>query len=368
MPRQATAVIGANFGDEGKGAMVDYFASKASAPCLVVRANGGAQAGHTVVAEGHRHVFGHFGSGTLAGAETYLGKHFVCNPMLFWHEHQQLGKLGVVPIVGVDPRCFITTPADMLINQALEDARGAARHGSCGLGFGETIERNRYPSFTLTYADLESREVVVEKLKRIRDRWIPGRARYLKLDPAKIEWKPAYLESWIEVSLLLRQMTRMAGAEFLRGKDVIFEGAQGLGLDMHDGLWPHVTRSNTGLRNVLPIAQASAMRLQVWHVSRAYLTRHGAGPLPGEFVPDPPIEDRTNTFNIYQGALRFATLDPGALQDRISKDLASVGLKQSSLALTCVDQVGASTSEALRAALNPRLVRFGPRREDISPA
>ena len=78
-----TAIIGANYGDEGKGLLTDYYAAK-SKHSVVVRFNGGPQAGHTVVTpEGKRHVFSHYGSGTLAGAQTFLSKHF--NQMLDKH-------------------------------------------------------------------------------------------------------------------------------------------------------------------------------------------------------------------------------------------------------------------------------------------
>lgn len=113
----ATVVIGANWGDEAKGKMVDYFASLASGPTVVVRHNGGAQAGHTVLTpDDKRHVFSHFGSGTLAGAATYLARHFVCNPLVFWKESRELIALGAAPVMAADPRCFVTTPYDMLIN------------------------------------------------------------------------------------------------------------------------------------------------------------------------------------------------------------------------------------------------------------
>jgi len=79
---EANVVIGANYGDEGKGAAVDRLATEAGAQCLVVRFNGGAQAGHTVeTPDGRRHVFSHFGAGSFAGARTFLSRFFVSNPI-----------------------------------------------------------------------------------------------------------------------------------------------------------------------------------------------------------------------------------------------------------------------------------------------
>ena len=87
-------VIGANFGDEGKGKLTDYYTKNAD-NCIVVCSNGGAQRGHTVLkSDGTRHVFHHFGSGTLNGADTYLPEDFILNPLVFKEEWEELKKLG----------------------------------------------------------------------------------------------------------------------------------------------------------------------------------------------------------------------------------------------------------------------------------
>lgn len=84
--KEVKVIIGANFGDEGKGLMTDYFCNKCDNP-IVVRFNSGAQAGHTVVTpDGNRHVFGHFGSGTFNNTPTFLSKYFVVNPLSFLKE------------------------------------------------------------------------------------------------------------------------------------------------------------------------------------------------------------------------------------------------------------------------------------------
>ena len=90
--KKVKVVIGANFGDEGKGLMTDYFASKED-NAIVVLHNGGAQRGHTVITpEGYRHVFRHFGSGAYVGAATYITKEFIVNPILFRQEYEKLAK------------------------------------------------------------------------------------------------------------------------------------------------------------------------------------------------------------------------------------------------------------------------------------
>ena len=89
-------VIGANWGDEGKGLMTDYFSQKPNS--IVICSNGGAQRGHTVVTPNKvRHVFHHFGSGTFNLADTYLSEDFICNPIIFRQEYNELKHLGYYP-------------------------------------------------------------------------------------------------------------------------------------------------------------------------------------------------------------------------------------------------------------------------------
>lgn len=362
----ATAVIGANYGDEGKGIVTDYLASRLVGDKVIVRFNGGAQAGHTVVSpERKRHVFSHFGAGCFSEASTYLAKHFVCNPILFWTEVKQLMTVGIEnPKVIIDPRCYITTPYDMMINQIKEENRGKERHGSVGFGFGETIERNIYPSFQLWRSDLHDRKRVEEKVKLIRDKWIPARFRQLKLSPldrGDCRLSDTVMNTFIEECISFASATQIAGAEYLRGKSVIFEGAQGLALDMDRGNFPHVTRSNTGLKNCIPIVKAIGMQLEVIYVSRTYLTKHGAGPLTGEYTPVPPIVDETNKPHDFQGNLRFGHLDIAAMQKRIDIDEEWCPGIKSRIALTCFDQVSDFHS------LKPCFVSNGPKRSDVQP-
>lgn len=367
----ATVVIGANYGDEGKGLLVDYLADKNADTAVVVRFNGGAQAGHTVqLPDGRRHVFSHFGAGTLAGAETYLAKHYVCNPLLFWKEKRQLDDFGVTPVVAADPRCFITTAYDMLINQAVEDARGDKRHGSVGVGFGETIERNNYPMFQLWKSDLADREKLIARLRIIRESWLPTRCKELSIPSFARDdhlLSDSLLERTADAAMAFDRTVTTAGAEFLERKSIVFEGAQGLALDMGSKNFPHVTRSNTGLTNVMPIASMLGLSLDVVYVTRPYLTKHGAGPLPGEYRPDPPIMDETNRDHPYQGPLRFGALDVAALRDRIASDRKHAPTASWSIALTCSDQMP-ETAKALLSDFGKDVgyVSDGPSRQNVT--
>lgn len=385
----AQVVVGANYGDEGKGLMTDYLCKLEEAQ-WVVRFNGGGQAGHTVVTpEGKRHVFNSFGAGTLQGVKTYLAKDFVCNPILFIKEQNDLKLLTrpaptirplsqiltdknatvslitPIPRVSVDPRCKITTPYDMLMNQAFEKKNA---HGSCGVGFGETIERNERMllvggidnyygnQFSLTVADLLDAETLYFKLQLIRRVWFQARLVELGIsytpELKEMVMSDAGLWKFMDVLDEFNKSISIHGPEKLKGSSIVFEGAQGLALDQIQGHFPHVTRSNTGLKNVVEVAQSMGVTaLQVHYTTRSYLTRHGNGPLPNE-RKSPPTEfvvDTTNKTNQYQGQLRYAHLDVKALRNRISHDLkvAQISIDRLNpklkltpwLAVTCLDQM-----------------------------
>lgn len=361
MRHTAKAVIGASYGDEGKGLMTDYHAAPAAQDAILVRFNGGAQAGHTVTTpDGMRHVFSHVGSGTLAGAATFLSRHFVCHPALFLKEADALAASGIsLPPVFVDDRAPLSTLYDILLNQAAERQRGTGRHGSCGMGFGETIERNLDPEFALSVADLhQGAGYLLRRLAAIRDGYVPKRLAALgiaALGAQDAEWlaSDTALQRYTHAAMLFRRETQCARPEVLNEyRQVVFEGAQGLLLDQERGAFPYVTRSHTGIRNALDVAtEAGIETLDITYATRAYLTRHGAGPLAGE-LPDKPyaaIEDPTNVPNEFQGRLRFAHLDLDLLVQTIRTDfadaLACPGVRATlNLAVSCLDQVGPAVS------------------------
>lgn len=349
--RKATVIIGANFGDEGKGLFTDYMTSQSDEPTTVVRFNGGSQAGHTVeLANGTRHVFSHFGSGTLAGAKTFLSRFFAVNPLTFMKEWSELAGKGLTPKVVIDGAAPVTTPYDMMINQIVEDARGHHRHGSCGVGFGETLARHEDSPCILTAADICTQNLP-EKIIRIRDHWLPVRLEQLGVYALSTEWRhrinsDEILEAFLSCCQEMLDRSVLADGDYLkRCGSVIFEGAQGLLLDQNHNWFPHVTRSNTGLQNVVELAQAAEIdALDVVYATRAYLTRHGAGPLPFELAEKPyeRIFDATNTPHPYQGTLRFAPLNFDLLKTSITDDLRFANGKlavTTMLGVSCMDQL-----------------------------
>jgi adenylosuccinate synthase len=392
--KTAHAVIGSGYGDEGKGLMTDYLAFREAVPA-VVRTNGGAQAGHSVqTPDGRRHVFHHIASGALAGAATHLSQFFVSHPLFFMRERKVILDLGGNAAVSIDPRSIITTPYDMMINQVMENARGGARHGSCGMGFGEAIERNLNDEFALAVGDFEKgADHIRETLDRIRMEWVPERLARLGVDTMP-ELEADLLASADLVERFIGDCASFWNAISVRsdatlGSGVLFEGAQGLLLDQDYGAFPHVTRSNTGLKNMVSVArEAEIGRIDVTYMTRAYATRHGAGPFGYEDAQTSWLSmvDPTNQPNDWQGTIRTAPLDVDAVSSAIRHDLGfgGNGIEVSaSIGISCVDQVAARMqvgvggelveidrarlSEVVMAASGLEVSRlsFGPTRADV---
>lgn len=332
---KAKVVIGAGFGDEGKGLFTDYFSSQHD-KSIVVRFNGGAQAGHTVTTpDGKRHVFSHFTSNSfLNNARGYLSKFFILNPLVFINEKKKLNNLGVQPEIAAHDYCHVTTIFDVALNQWLEMSRNNGRHGSCGLGIGETIERAEVGKIPLYLIDTYNKDVFYQKMKEIRNYFEVrinklGLNKYLEendfiLTDNVIE---KFMSDMEEMKATLKCGVNNFNDEFFKGYNIVFEGAQGLMLDQTLGAFPYVTRSNTGLKNVIELCKENNIKnLDVLYATRCYKTRHGAGPMKLELNEKPysDIVDMTNIPNDYQGSIRFGYLDVNELLYFIEEDVQSV--------------------------------------------
>ena len=351
---EATVVIGANYGDEGKGLLTDYHCSRLGKSTIAVRFNGGSQAGHTVTTpEKRRHVFSHFASGTFAGATTFLSKYFIVNPTMV---RKEMETLQYQERAFADMSCKLTTIYDMILNQLVEKSRNTDRHGSCGLGINETVNRCQYSRYSTSMTDTLDLPVLKEKLHLIREEYVPIRMRELGLDKFEIPevyvklftYTDRVIDVWMKEVDKMRDVIYTSSIEIIPSyKNIVFEGAQGLQLDEDSGNYPFVTRSKTGLCNVIQMSKYLGIDyLNVNYVTRCYFTRHGNGPLENEKDASmyPFIEDETNKFNDYQGSLRFATLDLDVVKDAITQDEISVAksgiVLNRQLAVTCLDHVG----------------------------
>lgn len=315
------AVIGKNFGDEGKGFTCSRLASSLK-KSLIIKHNGGGQAGHTVEdPEGKwRFIHHQIGAGAEYHVPTLFADSFV--PDLF-----QLGKevkdftelFGFQPILYSEKNARITTIDDVLLNMGAEVARGKNRHGSCGMGIEECVQRNA-AGFGITVEELAtwSKQDLLDRLKHIRKEYTERRAKILGIYPSNPYYvmlnNETVLENFVEevkenVKLLsLVDADRKWLEEF---QHLIFETGQGLLLDQdYEAYAPHLTSSKTGIHNPTIFLEKRGLFLEeAIYVTRPYVTRHGNGPLPCEVKRSelPGVgEDLTNQPNEWQGTLRYA--------------------------------------------------------------
>ncbi|MBR5421081.1 MAG: adenylosuccinate synthetase [Lachnospiraceae bacterium] len=366
--KEIKIVIGANYGDEGKGLMTDYFADSfvsAGRPALVILSNGGAQRGHTVTTpEGIRHVFHHFGSGTLAGADSWLPRYYIVNPMIFMNEYEELLKKtkGRNFRIFMDPECPVTTPFDMITNQILESHRGSKRHGSCGIGIWETLLRQG-PGLEKMY-DMSDNELKDHLLGPCREQ-MRKRLRKAGIEELPPEWKELTEDEGLIENYIfdLRQMCGIAelkGGEIMRDYErLIFENGQGLLLDRSRREYGcHTTPSNTGLRNpaelIIENLKGCEAYAECCYVSRTYLTRHGAGPFAEECAKEeinPGMRDLTNVPNPHQGTIRYGKPDRKSILRRIREDYDSMRLpagcrKRMTVAVTHINEYVSDIAKA----------------------
>jgi adenylosuccinate synthase len=342
--KRVVIVQGLGFGDEGKGATVDFLTRELAAD-LVVRYCGGSQAGHNVVLpDGRRHTFSQFGAGTLAGAATYLGEQMIINlPAMHKEAQHLLGMTGEDPFrkLAVHPRALVSTVYHQQLNRLRELSRGAGRHGSCGHGIGETrnywLKHGRDAVFA---ADLQDREVLAGKMELLRQRVL--------LEAQELVDRVAVVEHWRWDVLMepagqtARELRQMAEPLAIQATvpactTAIFEGAQGVLLDEWRGFHPHTTWSTVTLHHALALVEESeAEEVCTLGVTRAYMTRHGAGPLP-TWSPelDARISDPGNPMNAWQGTIRRGWLDLVLL--RYATETAGAPL--AGLVIDCLDHL-----------------------------
>lgn len=326
--KQVTFVIGLGYGDEGKG-MVTAKLVAASPKPMVVRFNGGHQAGHNVVKGEISHIFSSFGSGTLYGAPTYWSKYCTVYPPGLVNEYHQLQAKGITPRLYIDPMCPITTWLDGSWNRETCDA-----HSSVGVGFGQTLERNEQ-HYTLYAKDLKYPTVLRRKLEQISIWYGRGVTTF----------KPEVIESFIanvDEMLSLDGIVIDDQPLYSHQGNYIFEGAQGVLLDQRFGFFPYVTRSNTTTQNGREFLKdhfgIGGYMSSTYMVIRAYQTRHGKGPLSGDPIVLQNNEKETNVKNAYQGEFRTSKFDLEMLRYAIECEETN-GFDRKSLVMTCIDHV-----------------------------
>lgn len=343
----AYIVIGLGYGDEGKGLTTDYLCLNNSKP-LVIRFNGGQQAGHCVVTkDGKKHIFSNFGSGAFRKVPTYWSSYCTVAPVFLMEEFD---ILDIKCKIYIDKNCPITTHYDILYNRSKEITLGKNRNGSCGVGFGATIDREKQ-GVSLLFRDLFDTE------KNLRTKLLEIKQFYRFKVNANTAFDFDNFDHFREDTNFYSSIKKIKN---LTEKDLvvpvtqsqifnknwstyIFEGAQGILLDQNYGNKPHITKSNTTTKNALKIlkAQQIDIPIEVFYVTRAYQTRHGNGPFREKHPEFQLInnQDETNVLNEFQGEFRSNFLDVDAIQYALKCDRTFSQSYPKNLMITCLDQI-----------------------------
>jgi adenylosuccinate synthase len=329
---RAISIQDIGFGDSGKGVFVDALVRRLAAKC-VIRFNGGSQAGHNVVehssnGSSRHHTFSQLGSGSFVpGVTTVLLHPFVLHPSALLVEINTLADKGIRDSLShlyIDARCRITTPYHQAAGCLREKLRAHQAHGTCGVGFGETVGHSiSNPLDAISYSDLTQLNAsdLLEKLERIRITLFKVLHEDIKnrtLIQAIAEdenWQllcdPAISVHWLKMIQVLtsncpartqhEMIEHVGSAEW-----VVFEGAQGVLLDEWNGFHPHTTWSTIHTDAVDVAGQFLGLTSGAIHlgVMRSYLTRHGHGPFPSESAALKMIEEPHNTSVGWQGEFR----------------------------------------------------------------
>ncbi len=314
-------VLGLFFGDECKGLVTSSLANEND---LVVRFSGGHQAGHTVEHNNYRHIFSNFGSGTLKGAHTYWSQYCTFCPKAFYNEGKKLIEEGYKPVHYIHPMAMVTTPFDRMHNQKIEAIQ---QHGSVGVGFGATIWRNEKTPHKLYAVDLMYRPLLRHKLDNI--------AQFYGVKGAEAQ---AMIEEFIgfvdKTELVIRTLAEIKD-EYT---NIVFEGSQGIMLDMDFGFFPNVTRSNTTSKNAMQIIKDNGLPLpEIYYCMRSYLTRHGNGYMPNEST-NAKFPDETNVSHKFQGEFRHGYHDINLLLYALSCDNTFSSECKKNIVITCLNQ------------------------------
>ena len=276
-------VLGTQWGDEGKGKIVDLLTDQVS---LVTRFQGGHNAGHTLVIDGKKTVLHLIPSGVLReGVTCLIGNGVVLSPQALLKEIAGLEETGV-PVrerLRLSPACPLILSYHVALDQAREAARGDAKIGTTGRGIGPAYE-DKVARRGLRLGDLMDLESFAIKLKEVLSYHNFVLTEYFKVSPVNYDETLADCTRWAEELLpMIADVTDVLHNARENGESILFEGAQGSLLDIDHGTYPFVTSSNTTAGGTATGSGFGPMYLDyVLGITKAYTTRVGSGPFPTE--------------------------------------------------------------------------------------
>ena len=280
-------VVGTQWGDEGKGKLVDWLTDRAQG---VVRFQGGHNAGHTLVIAGKKTVLSLIPAGILSEhVECFIGNGVVLSPEALLKEIDMLESSGVsvAARMRISEACPLILPYHVAIDKAREIARGNDKIGTTGRGIGPAYE-DKVARRALRLQDLFHPVRFESRLREVMDYHNFVLTQYFKTDAVDVN---ATLDAALSVADRLRPMvadvSRLLHDAHAAGKNLLFEGAQGTLLDIDHGTYPFVTSSNCVAGAASPGSGVGPQQLQyVLGITKAYTTRVGSGPFPTELNDD----------------------------------------------------------------------------------
>ena len=354
-------VIGAGWGDEGKGTITAKIAAKDPTNTIVVLNNGGAQRGHSVFYQDKVYNNKHFGSASCLGSATFFGPMFIMDPMQFTQEYN-LNWMKTTPTIFRHKECRWVTPFDIIINQ--NNAIKQGLHNTCGMGIWKTIQRFSNSRFKWSFDEFMLNDY------EHRYEYIDGIANWYQSSLLKEQLLPEYAPFFTDLLLrkglidhfisdcefLYRATRSVNNYEFIKlYQNVIFENGQGLAIGDNGNDDSEKTPSYTGLKTLdksfVSLLQDCIESFTIHYVSRTYETRHGDdtsfNPVKRKLISYYIGEDFNNHYNQWQGEFKYNTLNSMLLTQRILKDLNDLNpiirdkqITKTILELTHCDEVG----------------------------
>jgi len=277
-------LIGAQWGDEGKGRIVDVIADKVD---VVARYQGGSNAGHTIVIDGETVILHHIPSGILReGKLSIIGNGVVVDPGVLLDEIERLRSAGYVIFEGnlkLSDRAHVVMPYHKEIDLAREENLGNTKIGTTGRGIGPVYE-DKVARRGIRISDLIIKESLEKRLRSILEERNLYLTRVLDREPIDFERVYGqYMQFGEELRPYVTDTSMLLNDLISEGKRILFEGAQGVLLDVDFGTYPYVTSSNAGSGGACTGTGVSPTKLDhVFGVAKSYTTRVGGGPFPSE--------------------------------------------------------------------------------------
>lgn len=279
-------IVGAQWGDEGKGKITDFFAGGSS---YVVRFQGGNNAGHTIITEGETYKLHLIPSGVIYNKPVnVIGNGVVVDPKTLLDEIQMLKDRGINPKVLVSDRAHVIFPYHISLDEALTKHQGGLAAGSTKRGIAPAYADKMFRNGIRTI-DLLNKEILKEKLQKAYtfSKVLVENALGGKLEVDFETIYKTYLNYGEQLNPYIKDISVLLNNAYKNGEKILFEGAQGMSLDVDHGIFPHTTSSNTIAGNISNGSGVTFRKIdRILGITKAYVSRVGQSPFPTELNDD----------------------------------------------------------------------------------